>query len=136
LIIKWKKKEFQKFHILLLSAKWSKAFYFIYLFQFMLKLLLPLWILKYTYRFPSFFDIPPDTSSSRTVFLNRRDASRHRPGTGTWRPFYGDLKYFWKFKITNLNLNMTEIVEFSQWKKYLNFNSSKICIYFGIFGCM
>ncbi len=58
--------------------------------------------------------------SSRSVFLNRRDLEIFLPGLGI---------------ILN-KLNMTEIVELSQWKKYLNYNSSKICIYFGIFGCM
>jgi len=43
---------------------------------------------------------------------------------------YRNLKYFWKFQIsTRLWVKLLTLVS----EKYLNHNSSKLCIYFGIF---
>jgi len=46
--------------------------------------------------------------------IQRYSTAGTRPGTGTWRPFYRDLKHILISKSNSINLDITKIVEFSQ----------------------
>ena len=65
--------------------------------------------------------------STRSAFLNRRDASRYRD----LETFLPGLEIFLKIQnLPNFTFNKTQIVEFSQVNKILNWNSSKTYINF------
>ena len=69
----------------------------------------------------------PPSGSPRAAFLNRRDAYRNRD---FWDLFTRTWNIFENSKFSNFTLNKTQIVEFSQVNKILNWNSSKNYIYF------